>query len=359
MADIEVARRSASGSFILFTGNIISATILAVTAIVVTRLLGPAGIGAYTLLLVLPNLLQSFVGLGINIGITRYAALHLSKGEPEVARRLTFHGLIFIFVSGIFLFLVALGGSFYVSSFVLHRPELTGLSEVASSLILVQTLFQSVNAALLGFGAMRAIGLSTIALGIPFGPINFAEAAGNYSAVVLQDSPAAYWRFGDAVGSTTAADASGHNLALTYQGSAALGQPGAVVGDANTAVQFSGTNRYASRATAPLTATTNWSLEAWIYPTSLPQLGAVIYNGIDDSSHGGYGFEIASSAGTSGSNIIGIPGSAGVINSGYTLPAASRWYHVVMTRDTTTIRFYVNGQQSSSTSTTSPATPGA
>ena len=163
MADIEVARRSASGSFILFTGNIISATILAVTAIVVTRLLGPAGIGAYTLLLVLPNLLQSFVGLGINIGITRYAALHLSKGEPEVARRLTFHGLIFIFISGIFLFLVALGGSSYLSSFVLHRPELTGLSEVASSLILVQTLFQSVNAALLGFGAMRPIGLSTIA----------------------------------------------------------------------------------------------------------------------------------------------------------------------------------------------------
>ena len=163
MADIEVARRSASGSFILFAGNIISAAILTVTVIVVTRLLGPAGTGAYTLLLVFPNLLQSFVGLGINTGITRYAALHLSKGEPEVARRLTFHGLIFIFVSGIFLFFVALGGSSYLSSFVLHRPDLTGLSEVASSLILVQTLFQSVNAALLGFGAMRPIGLSTIA----------------------------------------------------------------------------------------------------------------------------------------------------------------------------------------------------
>src|SRR3989441_4111696 len=163
VGDSEVARRSASGSFILFAGNIISAAILTVTVIVVTRLLGPAGTGAYTLLLVFPNLLQSFVGLGINTGITRYAALHLSKGEPEVARRLTFHGLIFIFVSGIFLFLVALGGSSYVASFVLPRPELTGLSVVASSLILVQTLFQSVNAALLGFGAMRPIGLSTIA----------------------------------------------------------------------------------------------------------------------------------------------------------------------------------------------------
>src|SRR5207237_2480291 len=87
LSDIEVARRSASGSFILFAGNIISAAILTVTVIVVTRLLGPAGTGAYTLLLVFPNLLQSFVGLGINTGITRYAALHLSKGEPDVARR--------------------------------------------------------------------------------------------------------------------------------------------------------------------------------------------------------------------------------------------------------------------------------
>src|SRR5206468_3836906 len=51
-------------------------------------------------------------------------------------------------------------------SFVLHRPELSGLNEVASSLILVQTLFQSVNAALLGYGAMRPIGLSNIALAV-------------------------------------------------------------------------------------------------------------------------------------------------------------------------------------------------
>src|SRR2546428_7125032 len=127
LADIEVARRSASGSFILFAGNIISAAILAVTAILVTRLLGPAGFGAYTLLLVLPNLLQSFVGLGINAGITRYAALHLSKGEPEVARRLTFHGLIFIFVSGIFLFLVALGGSSSCFAFAFPPPLPTRL----------------------------------------------------------------------------------------------------------------------------------------------------------------------------------------------------------------------------------------
>src|SRR5205823_364597 len=138
-----------------------------------------------------------------------------------------------------------------------------------------------------------------------------------------------------------------------------LGAPGAVAGDANTAAQFNGTTTYASRTTAPLSATSNWSLEAWIYPTTLPQLGVGIYNGIDDSTHSGYGFEIANSSCASGSNIVGILGSAGRVDSGYTLPAANRWYHVVMTRDATTIRFYVNGQQTATTSTTAPATPGA
>lgn len=205
---------------------------------------------------------------------------------------------------------------------------------------------------------MCAVGLATVAYGIPFGPITFVEAASNYPTVVLQDSPAAYWRLGETSG-TSAADASGHNNPLTYQVSVTLGQPGAVVGDPNRAAQFNGTTSYASRTTAPVAGTTNWSLEAWIYPTALPQLGVAIYNGIDDSTHGGYGFEIASSTGASGSNIVGILGSAGVADSGYTLPAANRWYHVVMTRDTSTIRFYVNGQQTPTTSTKTPATPGA
>ena len=52
-----------------------------------------------------------------------------------------------------------------------------------------------------------------------------------------------YWRLGEAAGATTAVDSTGGNDG-TYVGSVALGQPGLVVGDADTAAQFDGSTGY-------------------------------------------------------------------------------------------------------------------
>src|SRR2546429_9292314 len=72
-----------------------------------------------------------------------------------------------------------------------------------------------------------AVALSTVAYGIPFGPITIAEAASNYSTVLLQDSPAAYWRFRGGPGGTNAAHAPRHKLPLPDHGLGVLGPPGA------------------------------------------------------------------------------------------------------------------------------------
>jgi RHS repeat-associated protein len=185
-----------------------------------------------------------------------------------------------------------------------------------------------------------------------------AYAASNYSSVVLSDTPSAYWRLGETTG-TSAADATGHGNALTYQGGFTLGIPGAVKGDPDAAVGFNGTTAVATQAKSPLTAVANWTLEAWVYPITLPQLGIIAYNGIKDTSQGGYGFAIGTASFTSGSKLIGILGSATTIDSGYSFAAPNQWYHVVMTRDTSTIRFYVNGKQTTTTSTAAPTAPGA
>ena len=51
-----------------------------------------------------------------------------------------------------------------------------------------------------------------------------------YSQQVLADTPAAYWRLGEASG-TTAADSSGANRTGRYLNTPTLGQPGALAGD--------------------------------------------------------------------------------------------------------------------------------
>src|SRR5436189_1384488 len=65
----------------------------------------------------------------------------------------------------------------------------------------------------------------------------------NYSATILADSPAGYWRLGEKSG-TVAADLSGNNLPGTYTGGAALGRPGALTDDLNSAAGFNGTSTY-------------------------------------------------------------------------------------------------------------------
>ena len=182
-------------------------------------------------------------------------------------------------------------------------------------------------------------------------------AASNYSTAVLSDAPSAYWRLGEITG-TSATDATSHANTLTYQGGFTLGLPGAVKGDPDAAAGFNATTAVATETKTPLSSVTNWTLEAWVNPVTLPQLGIIAYNGIKDSSQGGYGFAIGSATFTSGSKLIGVLGST-TIDSGYLFAAPNQWYHVVMTRDASTILFYVNGKRTPTPSATVPTAPGA
>jgi RHS repeat-associated protein len=183
-------------------------------------------------------------------------------------------------------------------------------------------------------------------------------AAGNYASAVAADLPVGYWRLDEASG-TTAADFSGtHTNPLAYQGGYTLNtNPGAISGDADSAVALNGTTGAVTATKAPTAGTTNFSLEAWVNPSTLPQAGVIAYNGQENSN--GYGFAIGTSSLASGSHLIGIVGGVGTFDSGYNFAAPNTWYHVVMTRDTTTIRVYVNSILQATTSSLVPVAPGA
>jgi stage V sporulation protein B len=166
LSQVEIARRSTRGSFALFAGNFLSAAFSFVTIVFIARLLGPSQYGVYTLSILIPTILLNFVGLGVNSGVTRYAAFHLSQGHPDLARRMTVNGVTFLVLFGVALTVVSYAGSGILSSAVLHRPEITSFVKFASLLILSQALFQAAVAALLGWSEMGNIGLTNILQGV-------------------------------------------------------------------------------------------------------------------------------------------------------------------------------------------------
>jgi hypothetical protein len=90
-----------------------------------------------------------------------------------------------------------------------------------------------------------------------------SAALDNYRPAVMADSPSAYWRMGEASGSTLTDSAGANNGA--YSGGFTLGLAGAPWSDANTAASFNGTT---ASATAPdanaLDFSAGASVELWV-----------------------------------------------------------------------------------------------
>ncbi len=164
-----------------------------------------------------------------------------------------------------------------------------------------------------------------------------------YSNAVLADSPAGYWRLGEASGTTAIDAAAGDNG--TYVNGPVLGQPSLLAGDsANRATQFDGANDYVKVPTsASLSPVARVSAEAWIKPTSLPAAGgfASVVTKAESYSIQFNGPKLEFTIIQGGARKR-LQAPAGAIVAGQT-------YHVVGTYDGSTQRLYVNGAEVANT----------
>jgi hypothetical protein len=100
-----------------------------------------------------------------------------------------------------------------------------------------------------------------------------------YADAVLADRPVAYWRLGEGPGATAAADASGHGHHGRYHGQPRLGQPGALAGDADTALGLGGPRARsyvevpAREAFGVAASGEGLSVEVWLRPDALTFAG--------------------------------------------------------------------------------------
>ncbi|GAA4731986.1 hypothetical protein GCM10023350_14200 [Nocardioides endophyticus] len=154
-----------------------------------------------------------------------------------------------------------------------------------------------------------------------------------------------YWRMGDAVGSTVMDEITATNNNGTYFNAPTRGVAGALPGDANTAVQFNGTNQY---ATAVRQLSGSFSLEIWVKSTqnyannpacAQWNQGAGLIDAIVGPNGDDFGISMCS-----GKILAGVGSPDVTIVSSATYNDGS-WHHVVFTRTQTSgaIALYVDG----------------
>ena len=228
------------------------------------------------------------------------------------------------------------------------------------------SLVQTLSATASG-GAYQVTATSTLAGGTYTAQAVQQDAAGNsgtstantftistgssptYQSTVLSDGASAYWRLGEATGST-AADAAGSSSG-TYVGGVTRGVSGAISGDSNTAVKFDGVNGTVKVvSTAALNPTAALTLEAWVNPVSLPATSTIVRK---DAQYllrvlntGAVYFRI-----WKGGGLYDVTTATGVVPIG-------AWSHVVATFNGATLTVYVDGVAVKSVALTGAADSG-
>jgi RHS repeat-associated protein len=185
--------------------------------------------------------------------------------------------------------------------------------------------------------------------------VSITHPAASYQAAVLANSPAAYWRLGEAAGATTAADASGNNRNATYGGTFTLAQPSLMIASTDKAVLFKNATTDGIATATGLTGLVGSSItaEAWVdYPATTYSTSAdnhVLARGWGSS--GGWNLIVyRSSDGTyrAGFQI----NKTGTVHRVATTITAGR-HHLAGTFDGTTMKLFVDGAQASTLALTS------
>lgn len=191
------------------------------------------------------------------------------------------------------------------------------------------------------FGAvLSACGAATTASpGAPGAP----SVDRSYSAAVLSDAPAAYWRMGESSG-TTMTDASKNGNNGTYAGTVTLGQPGALAGDKGTAVAFDGRTASATVASSRTLQVNRITIELWINRTI--ETGYGVYVAKNFAGGGGAGsswFQLLNDS-FSGRLAFRVTGDYDPVLVSSTVLVLNTWYYVVATYDGAVANLYINGK---------------
>jgi RHS repeat-associated protein len=176
---------------------------------------------------------------------------------------------------------------------------------------------------------------------------------GAYADRVLANSPAAYWRLGEASG-TSASDASGNGVTGTYNGTVTQGVTGAISGDSNKAISVAGSGYVTASGSGGLNVTGSaLTVEGWVKGASQANYTYIVSK--SDGS-GSVGYTLYTGSTGTLSFFVHTSVSGLVTATAPTSPWDNQWHYVVGTYDGGNVRLYIDGGQVASTAATGTVT---
>ncbi|MBX3208285.1 MAG: LamG domain-containing protein [Labilithrix sp.] len=166
--------------------------------------------------------------------------------------------------------------------------------------------------------------------------------ASRYATTIAGDEPILYWRLGERNG-TTAKAVVGGDGEYAIAG-VALGAPGALAGDTDTAATFTdGSGRITIEGTAAFDDLAPFSVEIWANPTASNTSLGFLVDHTDWSSVDRPGWNLRAGADGVGFERWASQTSRGALGSAPL--SVGQWHHVVGTFDGSTLRLYVDGSR--------------
>lgn len=145
----QITEDYARGGFFLFSGAIVGSVILAVSAIIMGRLLGPELYGQYNLILTIPTILLLFTDLGISTAVTKFIASLRAQGKNSGIQAIIHSGLNFRLIVGLVISIISLTFASYFAIFI-NRPDFTFYVQIACISLIFQAVYNTVNAVFVG-----------------------------------------------------------------------------------------------------------------------------------------------------------------------------------------------------------------
>ncbi|MCW4047991.1 MAG: oligosaccharide flippase family protein [Candidatus Bathyarchaeota archaeon] len=157
-----MGKDSATGSFRLFVGKIVSTVTLAISTIILTVFILESDYGLYSIALVPSTTIILFQDWGVGSAIIKYCAQFRAENRTGELRKIIIAGLTFEAATGFALALLLLAIANFLASVVFGTPESAFLITLTSITVLSTALLTATQSIFVGFERMGLNSLTMI-----------------------------------------------------------------------------------------------------------------------------------------------------------------------------------------------------